>query len=51
MFGELGIEQEDYNLAVTKHQLEDDEYVLKRTNEVEMRVSEELRARLIEPLF
>ena len=47
----LGIEQEDYNLAIARHCLEEDEYVHKRNEEVERRVSEELRTRLIEPLF
>ena len=51
MFAKMGIEQEDYNLAVNKHHLENDEYVLKRTDEVEKCVSEELRNQLIEPFF
>ena len=33
------------------YHLEDDEYVLRRTEEIEGCVSEDLRARLIEPLF
>ena len=51
MWQHLGIEHEDYNLAIARYHLEEDEYVLRRTEEVEMRVSEELRAYLIEPLF
>lgn len=47
----LNIEKEDYNLAVDRHRLEEDEYVLKRTEEVDKRISEELRQCLIEPLF
>lgn len=47
----LRIEKEDYNLAIAKHRLEEDEHVLRRTEEVENRISEELRACLIEPLF
>ena len=47
----LQIEPEEYNLAIAHYQLEDDEYVSIKTKEVEDRLSEDLRARLIEPLF
>ena len=51
MWQMLRIEKEDYNLAIARHRLEEDEDVLRRTEEVEKRISEELRASLIEPLF
>ena len=51
MWQGFGIEQEDYNLAVFSYNFEEDEYVLKREREVELKVSEELQARLIEPFY
>ena len=43
----MGIETEDYNLAIDKYALVDDEYVLRRTEEVDRCIGEELRQRLI----
>ena len=51
MWEKLGIEPEDYNLAIDQYDLLDDEYVIKRQEEVDMRVSEDLRNGLIEPFF
>lgn len=39
MWQQLGIEQEDYNLAMTKYKLEEDEHVLMRVEEVEKFIS------------
>ncbi len=47
----LQIETEEYNLAIAQYKLENEEYVLNRLEEVEKRVSEHLRERLIQPLF
>ena len=43
----MGIEQDDYNLAIEKYNLVDDEYVMKKTDEVHEKISEDLRERLI----
>ena len=51
MWEKLGIEPEDYNLAIDQYELLEDEYVIKRQEEVDMRVSEDLRNGLIEPFF
>ena len=51
MWQKFGIELEDYNLAIAKHNLIDDPEVQKRTEQVNSYISQELRDRLIEPLF
>ena len=48
MWLEFGIEHEDYNLAIDTHKLVDNEYVLKRTEEIEQKIGKELLARLID---
>ena len=48
---ELKIETEEYNLAIAHYKLVNEVYVLNRLEEVEKRVSEHLRERLIQPLF
>ena len=51
MWQRFGIEREDYNLAMAKFKLIEDEFVLKRFDEVSNAVSEELKARLVGQYF
>ena len=47
----MQIEREDYDVAISKYNLVEDEYVLRRSEEVEERISEEMRQYLIEPMI
>ena len=50
MWLEFGIETEDYNLAVDTHKLVDNEYVFKRTEEINQKAGEELLSRIIDTM-